>query len=170
MTTTRHDDLSSLYAYSRWADERVASALRSLPEGDYVREVGGGWPSVRATWVHLAGATDAWARRFSGVDATRLPTVEELPGVEDAVRLLFAAHERLAAFVAALPASRAGEPFTWKNLKGESRTAPFWVVLRHVVNHGSYHRGQISSMVRRLGGKPVSTDMVVWGISLLEKQ
>jgi uncharacterized damage-inducible protein DinB len=50
----------------------------------------------------------------------------------------------------------------------ELKTAPLWAVLRHVVNHQTYHRGQISSMLRRLGAKPVSTDMVVWGIVIHE--
>jgi uncharacterized damage-inducible protein DinB len=163
-----NDELSSLYAYSRWADERVLGALRALPREEYERELGGGWPSLRATWVHLAGATDAWHRRFSGEDAMRLPTAEELPGLEDAARLLLSAHDRLAPFVAALAPARLAGPFTWKNLKGIEKTAPFWSVLRHVVNHGTYHRGQISSMIRRVGGTPVSTDMVVWGIELHE--
>lgn len=163
------DDLASLYAYSRWADERVLDSLRALPRADYERELGGGWPSLRATWVHLAGATEAWVVRFDGRDATRLPTVEELPDLEDAARVLVTAHDQLAPFVSVLPAGRLEEPFTWKNLKGVAKTAPFWTVLRHVVNHGSYHRGQISSMVRRVGGKPAATDMVLWGIEVHER-
>lgn len=163
------DDLSALYAYSRWADEKVLGSLRALPPDAYVRELGGGWPSIRATWVHLAGATEAWARRLGGEDATRLPSVEELPALEDASRLLLAGHDSLAAIVASIPAARMTEPFTWKNLKGIPKTAPLFSVLRHVVNHGTYHRGQISSMVRRVGGAPVQTDMVLWGIELHER-
>ncbi len=163
------DDLSSLHAYSRWADERVAAALAALPREEYERELGGGWPSIRATWVHLAGATDAWAIRLGGVDATRLPSIDELPDLAAATGLLRSAHVKLAAYFQANPAPRADETFTWKNLQGVARTAPLWAVLRHVVNHGTYHRGQISSMIRRVGGKPVSTDMVVWGIETFEK-
>lgn len=160
------DDLSSLYAYSEWANARVLSALRALPEGDYTREMGGGWPSLRATFVHLASATNAWAKRFTGTDVTKLHTEEELPDLESAIALLAAAEAELSAFVAGLSEEQRDRTFTWKNLKGEPKSAPFWVVLRHVVNHASYHRGQISSMVRRLGGKPLPTDMVLWGIEM----
>lgn len=160
------DDLVSLYAYNSWANARVLETLRALPEADYVKEQGGGWPSLRATFVHLAGATDAWAERFSGREATRLATVEELPGLEDAARLLLAAEEKHGRLLPALTPARLAGPFTWKNLKGEAKTAPFWVVVRHVVNHQTYHRGQISAMVRRLGHAPKSTDMVVWGIEV----
>jgi uncharacterized damage-inducible protein DinB len=158
------DDLESLYAFNSWANARVLETLRALPEADYVKEQGGGWPSLRATFVHLAGATGAWAERFSGREATRLATVDELPGLEDAARVLLAAEEKHRQHLATYTQGHLAGPFTWKNLKGEEKTAPFWVVVRHVVNHQTYHRGQIASMVRRLGHAPKSTDMVVWGI------
>jgi uncharacterized damage-inducible protein DinB len=158
------DDLPSLYSFNEWANARVLETLRALPEAEYVKDQGGGWPSLRATFVHLAGATDAWAERFSGREATRLPSVDELPGLEDAARVLLAAHEKHRALLATYTPGVLAGPFVWKNLKGEERTAPFWVVVRHVVNHQTYHRGQISSMVRRLGRAPKSTDMVVWGM------
>ncbi len=160
------DDLISLYAYNSWANARVLETLRAMSEADYVKEQGGGWPSLRATFVHLAGATDAWAERFSGRDATRRATIEELPGLEDAARILLAAEEKHARLLPTFTPERLAGPFIWKNLKGERKTAPFWVVVKHVVNHQTYHRGQISAMVRRLGHTPKSTDMVVWGIEI----
>jgi uncharacterized damage-inducible protein DinB len=164
--TSPADDLVSLYAFNSWANARVLESLRALSEADYAKEQGGGWPSLRATFVHIAGATDAWAERFSGRETTRLATIEELPGLEDAARVLLAAEEKHARLLPTYDAPRLAGPFTWRNLKGETKTAPFWVVVRHVVNHQTYHRGQISAMVRRLGHAPKSTDMVVWGIEI----
>jgi uncharacterized damage-inducible protein DinB len=163
------DDLASLYAFNSWANARVVEALRSIPEHDYEKEQGGGWPSLRATFVHIAGATDAWAERFAGRDATRLATAAEMPALEDAVRVLAAAEDKHARLLPTYDAARLAAPFTWKNLKGEPKTAPFWVVVRHVVNHQTYHRGQISSMLRRLGHAPKATDMVVWGIEIASR-
>src|SRR5947208_3285938 len=164
------DDLFSLYEYNEWANARVTGSLRPLSADDYERELGGGWPSIRATFVHLAGATDAWAERFTGKDVTALPTPEQVPTFEDAAALLKAAEAKLEAYLSTLTPEKIAGSFTWKNLKGEPKTAPFWAVLRHVVNHCTYHRGQISSMVKRVGGKPVSTDMVVWGIEIESKR
>jgi len=161
------DDLLALYDYNVWANERVVLTLRQLPEADYVRDMGGGWPSVRATFVHLAGATDAWAERFAGKDVLVLPTATDLPGLEDAVALLLRAEKKHRAHLGTLSRETLDRPFSWKNLSGEVKTAPFGIVVRHVVNHQTYHRGQIASMVRRLGGKPLATDMVRWGIELL---
>ena len=166
IVTSFADDLVSLYAYNTWANARVLDSLRALTEAEYAQEQGGGWPSLRATFVHIAGATDAWAERFSGRDTTRLATIEELPGLEDAARALLAAEEKHASLLPTFTPERLAGPFAWKNLKGETKTAPFGVVVRHVVNHQTYHRGQIAAMVRRLGHAPKSTDMVVWGIEI----
>ena len=163
------DDLASLYAFNAWANARVVEALQTIPENDYEKEQGGGWPSLRATLVHIAGATDAWAERFAGRDAMHLPTPAELPTLDDAVRVLLAAQDKHAALLPAYDAARLAAPFSWKNLKCEEKTAPFWVVVRHVVNHQTYHRGQISSMLRRLGHAPKATDMVVWGIEIASR-
>jgi uncharacterized damage-inducible protein DinB len=160
------DDLRALYDYNEWANDRVVRTLRELPEADYVRETGGGWSSVRATFVHIAGATDAWAERFNGREALVLPKESDLPGLEDAVALLLRAQQKHRAHIATLTPGALGRPFSWRNLAGEVRTAPFGIVVRHVVNHQTYHRGQIASMVRRLGGKPLATDMVRWGIEV----
>jgi uncharacterized damage-inducible protein DinB len=158
------DDLESLYAFNSWANARVLETLRALPEADYEKELGGGWPSLRATFVHIAGATDAWAERFSDRDATRLATVDDLPDLEAAARVLLAAEEKHRRLLPTYTPARLAASFKWKNLKSEEKTAPFWIVVKHVVNHQTYHRGQIATMARRLGHVPKSTDMVVWGI------
>ncbi|KAA0253109.1 hypothetical protein FBQ97_10280 [Acidobacteria bacterium ACD] len=163
------DDLASLFAYNAWADAKTVDSIRPLPPESYTRGLGGGWPSLRATLVHLASATDNWAERFEGRDATRLLTEEELPTLGDAEGLLQRSQRRFEALLPTLGAERLREPFAWRNLQNEVRTAPTWVVLRHVVNHASYHRGQVSSMVRRLGGTPAPTDMVRWGIEVLSR-
>jgi len=163
------DDLPSLYAFNRWADSRVVHALRALDEEEYARELGGGWPSVRATFVHVAGATWAWSERIAGRDCTVLHKEEQLPRLDDAVRVLTEAHGRFDGILAGATPQRLAETFTWKNLAGAERQAAFWVILRHVVNHASYHRGQISSMVKRLGKQPIATDMVLWGIEIHDK-
>jgi len=160
-------ELLALYDYNEWANDRVIGSLRGLPEADYVREMGGGWPSVRATFVHIAGATDAWAERFGGKEALVLPKESDLPKLEDAVALLLEAQRKHRFHLKTLTREKLDRPFSWTNLSGEVRAAPYEIVVRHVVNHQTYHRGQIASMVRRLGGRPVATDMVRWGIEIL---
>ena len=55
------------------------------------------------------------------------------------------------------------EVFTFRNIAGIQMTKPRWQVFRHIVNHGTYHRGQIANMLRQLGVKPPSTNLFVLG-------
>ena len=159
-----HDDYTALFAYNRWADDRVLRSCRRLAPGQYTLELGDGLRSVRATVVHLAGATDAWTRRIRGETVAMLPTEEELPTLDASARLLDEAHDACDRLVPELSPGRLAATWTYRNLQGRARSLPFWAVLRHLVNHGSYHRGQIASKLRRLGVEPESTDLVLWAI------
>jgi len=158
------DDLFALQDYNLWANGLLLESLAPLPHEDYVREPEGGGPSVREALVHLAGSTRAWAERFDGRDATALPAVDEVPTLADAARMLDEADARISTFLATRTPQQLSAPFVWKNLRGEEKAAPLWAVLRHTVNHASYHRGQIAAMLKRLGGKPLATDLVRWAI------
>ena len=35
-------------------------------------------------------------------------------------------------------------------------------MLQHLVNHGTYHRGQVATMLRQLGAKPIGTDLIIF--------
>src|SRR5262249_10298600 len=42
-------------------------------------------------------------------------------------------------------------PLTYSR-RGQTATLPPWAVLRHIVNHTTYHRGQVASKLKRFGG------------------
>jgi uncharacterized damage-inducible protein DinB len=46
--------------------------------------------------------------------------------------------------------------------RGRSAILPPWTVLRHLVNHSTYHRGQVASKLKRFGIEPPGTDFVLW--------
>ena len=54
---------------------------------------------------------------------------------------------------------------TYRNLAGQPQALPLWQVLSHVVNHATYHRGQITTMLRQLGYPAVATDLHVFYMS-----
>lgn len=158
------DDLPSLLDYNLWANRILFEALAPLTQEVYAREPEGGGPAIRSTLVHLAGATRAWTERFDGRDATVLPTVEEVPTLSEAARMLNEADARISAFLSTRTEEHLKASLVWKNLQGKERSAPLWTVFRHTVNHASYHRGQIAATLRRVGGTPLATDLVRWAI------
>lgn len=159
------DDFASLFLYHRDADERFLDACRGLTPEQYAEPepFEAGWPSIRSVIVHLAGANDIWARRLLGETPSHRPTEADLPTLDDAAGLLISAHDRFAnGVVPGLTPERLAASWTYRDLSGKARATPLWAVLRHVVNHGTYHRGQLASKLGRKGLAPPVTDLVVW--------
>ena len=158
-----NDDLVSLFAYNRWADTRVLAACRTLSLAQYAAEPVPGWASVRASVVHIASATSNWIRRLAGEEVVGPLTETDLPTLVDAERRLEQAYQMLDGLWPALTPEKMTMPRAF-TMRGKSAMLPPWVVLRHVVNHATYHRGQVASKLKRLGVEPPATDLVLWAL------
>ena len=67
------------------------------------------------------------------------------------------------AFVDGLDDAGVARVIEFKLLSGQTGASPVWQMVQHVVNHASYHRGQITTMLRQLGAKPAqSMDMIAY--------
>jgi uncharacterized damage-inducible protein DinB len=155
------DDFSSLYAYNRWADRKILESCRKLTPEQYVAEPAPGWSSVQSTMAHIAIVTEGWLRGVAGETVDHFPTAADLPTVDDVERHLERAYKILDEVLPTLSTEQLATPRTFRG-GGRSATLPPWVVLRHLVNHATYHRGQVASKLKRLGVEPPATDLVFW--------
>ena len=157
------DTLPAMLEYNLWADERLLTACRQLTDAQYAQEVGGSFSSIRGVVAHAGGAAHAWGVRFDGGEVTSLLPVSEVGTVDAALRLIRGGHD---VFMreASRPVEELNQLFTYRNLRGIVVSLPRWAVLRHVVNHGTYHRGQIANMMRQVGAAPPSTDVLLWAM------
>jgi uncharacterized damage-inducible protein DinB len=108
----------------------------------------------------MVGAEWVWLTRWQGGSPTSVPSdwdVSTLGAVRDRWRRV---ERELSAFVDGLDASALERPLTYKTFAGETFTQPLSQMLRHVVNHSTYHRGQVTTLLRQLGGTPVATDLI----------
>lgn len=156
------DDLQTWLAYNRWADERMIASCEPLSPELYARDVGGSFPSVSALLAHIAAAADAWRRRLEGLPTPRLLTHEDLPTLRHAAEVLRASHDALDAALAARTGSQLELNLVYRNTRGIEVRLPTWAVFRHLVNHATYHRGQLVTHLRALGATPAPTDFFVW--------
>ncbi len=157
-----NDDILSLYAFNRWADRKVLQACRSLTTDQYVAEPVPGWSSVSSTILHITMVTDAWLRGLAGEVVERFLTEAEVATVDDAERCLDGAYETMNRLPIGSPAWL-NTPMTLRG-RGRSMVLPPWAILRHVVNHSSYHRGQVASKLKRFGIEQPATDLLFWAI------
>lgn len=153
------DVVRSLDAYTRWADGRI---LDVLPADAWLKEVGGGFGTLRNTAVHLVSAQAVWLSRWRGRPLPGHWKPEEV----ESPRALRARWEEVArdraAFLAERTEATLAEPLRYTTFDGKPFADPLGELAVHVFNHSTYHRGQLAAFLRDLGVKPPSTDYVLW--------
>jgi uncharacterized damage-inducible protein DinB len=163
------DDFVSLFAYNRWANARVLEACRKLTPEQYAAEPVPGWSPVRSTMYHIAVVTDGWLHGLAGDPDENMPVEADLPTVEDAERLLERAYRRFDELAPTMTPERLATPVTLRR-RGREAILPPFAVLRHIVNHSTYHRGQVASKLKRFGIEQPATDFVLWVFEQVPQQ
>ena len=149
-----HQDLCTLVDYHYWARDRLLAAVEPLTAEQFARQLGGSFPSVRATLVHLLGAEWVWHSRWCGQSPSSLPE-GEVPADLAGIRDRWLALERdVRSFVQGLGEDGIARRFSYTLFSGAAATSSLAQTIQHLVNHGSYHRGQITTMLRQLGAAP----------------
>ena len=163
------DDIVALCAYDRWANRKVLDACRKLTAEQYVAEPVPGWSSVRSTLSHIALATEFNLRTLAVDPDDRLPTEAELASVDDAAQLLERVYRRLEELRPMLTPEWLNTVLTLRAI-GRTFTLPRWAILRHIVNHSTYHRGQVASKLKRFGIEQPNTDFFWWVIEQIPQE
>jgi len=156
------NEIRRWFAYTRWANDHMLDACETVDPTALSRDVGASFGSLHGTLEHLYSADWVWLERFQGRNPSSWPARGTLKTVGNFREAWASLAVERARFVDALDARRLGEPFAYRNLKGEAFSYPLGDLLRHVSNHATYHRGQVMQMVRQLGGTARSTDYVLW--------
>ncbi len=154
--------IQSLYAYHRWANGRVLTAAAPLTPAQFTQDLGSSYPSVRDTLTHLLSADWIWLMRWRGTSPKEMLSPSAFPSVPALGERWAEVANEQSAFVSSLTAEELRRPLAYVNTTGERWQYPLWQTLLHVVNHGTYHRGQVTTMLRQLGAEPVATDLLVF--------
>src|ERR1700730_17237043 len=163
------DDVVALFAYDRWANRRVLDACRKLTAEQYGAEPVPGCSSVRSTISHIALATEFNLRTLASDPDDRIPTEADLATVDDVAQLLERAYRRFEELRPTLTPERLNTVLTLRAV-GRTFTLPRWAILRHIVNHSSYHRGQNASKLKRFGIEQPITDFFWWVIEQIPQE
>lgn len=154
-------EIKTLHAYNAWANNRIFDALTTLTPEQYMQDMKGSHGGIHATLVHMVGAEKVWLERFLGsaqpfLSSDSLPSLAAVKDVWEEVGF------NTAKWLGTMTDKKLGETFTMKTLKGDTFMHVFWQAFQHVVNHSTYHRGQIITMMRQLSVKPPTTDLIVF--------
>src|SRR5271165_669693 len=154
------DEIRVLYDYNAWANHRALDAASALAPQQFTRPLGSSFSSVRDTLAHICNGEWVWLERFEGRSPTAFPETVHLDTAA-ALREHWRAQETaLLAFIGALTQQDLDAVIEYRTFKFGVYRNPLWQSMQHVVNHGTYHRGQITTLLRQLGAQPMLTDLM----------
>lgn len=166
-------DIHDLYAYSLWANRRMFSTLDKLSDQQFTSVIQSSFPSIQESVMHIFGAEWIWLRRWKGtspradgpfslpnlmqkhgVDVDKLKAVSGLRNFADSLE------QERQEFLRTLTEDTLHAPLRYNGSDGKEFSMPMAQLLQHVVNHGTYHRGQVTTLLRQVGAETVSLDLV----------
>ena len=156
-------DLRTLLDYHYWARDRLLDALEPLTADQLTRDMGNSFKSIHETVAHVYAAEWAWHERWHGHSPTALLPSDQFPDLASIRRTWSELEAKMRGFVDSLGEDGGSRVIDYKLLSGQAGSSPIGQMLQHVVNHASYHRGQVTTMLRQLGVQPAkSMDMIAY--------
>jgi uncharacterized damage-inducible protein DinB len=156
------EDFRTLFQFNAWANHRTMGACDSVNVEAFTKHLSGSFPSVRDTLVHIMAVERLWLARWLGTGNGSFLKAEAFPDIAS-VRATWAPIEsELLGYVNGLNDDDVNRIVPHKNSQGQEFRMPLWQLMQHLVNHGTYHRGQITNQLREVGGQPLVTDLVAF--------
>lgn len=156
----RKDTAVKMLEYHAWATAKTLRSVEGLSHEELTRDMQTSHSSVFGTLVHIYGADWVWLKRLSVGES---PTFKDLPPVETLAELRAAwqpVQAGLISFAGGLDDADCSRLAEYRLMSGAAMETPVHESLLHVVNHGTYHRGQIVTMLRQQGAEPIPTDFI----------
>lgn len=158
----RNAEIQQLYAFNRWANARMLAAVAELTPAEFAQDMKNSFPSIRDTVLHIMASEWVWLSRWLGQSPSAMPEEWRAYTLDQIRQEWSGLYTAQSAFVERLSENDLDRVVRYLNFKGESHSNPLWQLLRHMVNHSTYHRGQITTMLRQHGRAAVSTDLVLY--------
>ncbi|WP_422122643.1 DinB family protein [Planococcus sp. X10-3] len=148
-----------LLPYHQWATQKILSHTEQFGDEIYTREGESSFASIKATISHVITVEKLWLLRMTGIEK---PAREQfhVETVADAKQAFMLLHAEMELYFSSLSEDQWQEVMPFVNLKGEAFEETREEMLFTFINHGSYHRGQITSLLRQFGKEGTTVDYI----------
>jgi uncharacterized damage-inducible protein DinB len=155
--------LSQLSTYNIWANQLLLDAINQLPQEKQTQTVASSFDSLLKTVLHVWDAESMWWQRMKLSEKIIRPSEGFNGTMKEAAESLLQQNKMWNEWVTAAQEHMLQHVFIYQNTKKEQFKQPVYQMLLHMFNHGTYHRGQLVTMLRQLGVEKIPpTDFIVW--------
>jgi len=158
--------VQTMARYAQWQNESVFSAADGLSDAQRREDRGAFFGSIHHTLNHLLWGDHIWMHRFAGTPAPKAPTipesVEQIASWEELKAARISFDGVIANWSANVSPEWLGETMTWYSVAAEREiSAPHSLLVTHMFNHQTHHRGQVNAMLTAAGAEPDDTDLML---------
>ena len=156
------ETLREMFEYNYWARDAQLAACEKLTPEQFLRPMGNSFSSVRDTLAHLLAVEWIWCARWRGGSPTKADAAayaaDKFPTLESVRQKWCDVELEVRDFLAHVSEFDLERSITYTNLAGKQFTYSLSQMLWHLVNHQTYHRGQITTLLRQLGAAAPQID------------
>lgn len=156
------NDVTYFNEYNKWANARMLDAASKLTSEQFLADLQSSHRSVRDTLAHTLAAEWIWLERWKGTSPNALFTATDFPTHESLRARWTQVETDYTEFFKGLSDEALETVIAYTNTKGERWEYPLGSMIQHLMNHSTYHRGQVTTMLRQLGAQVIPVDLLVF--------
>jgi len=157
---SRLSEFRELFAYNAWANRLMFDAADALPAGLYQRDLKSSHGGIHGTLAHIVWAEHLWLNRWLKQPNPAVAQGKDLRASADVRARWEEIEAERARFLGGLTEGQLEETRTVKPSTGGEYQHTFSQMFHHAVDHSSYHRGQIVTLLRQVGAVPPVTGLI----------
>ncbi|WP_188211240.1 MULTISPECIES: DinB family protein [Psychrobacter] len=163
--------------YNALMNQKICASILTIPNESLWQDQKAFFSSILGTLNHLMVGDLIWLNRFNkhpnyptGVKA--LESLQEFPLPSSLTQILFedkqsfitarqALDQVIIKFINELNEDDCLSILSYQSTKGEVFNKPFFMLLQHLFNHQTHHRGQVTTLLSQIGIDIGETDLLV---------
>jgi len=156
------DEIRELYSYNEWANKKYIEVIQNLDEEKYTLEIRSSFSSIRDTMAHIFVSEWTWLQRRQCKSPSAPPDWSVKPSIKVLIEKVNEIELERRNFLSGLDDDALQRLISYNLLSGKAGQNTLQELFLHLVNHSSYHRGQLATLFRQLELKPPSTDLILF--------
>lgn len=154
------DNYKLMADYNQWMNLKLYDVCGQLPDARRKEDLGAFFKSIHATLNHLLFGDLAWMGRFTNTPIPYRIGDEICSDFDELRRVREIKDREIIEWVDTLSDEWLQSPFRWQSgVDGKIREMPSWILVTHMFNHQTHHRGQLTTLIKQLGVEPGITDI-----------
>lgn len=143
-----------LFEYNNWANDRIINRLQEIncqfKDQDPFK-----------LFSHIISTQETWLERVKGTKSYNI-FLWDVFSIQELEILSMKNHKDWVKFINKLVEKKITSICKYKNSNGKQQESSYQDIFQHVINHSTYHRGQINQIFRMNGIEPVVTDFIYY--------